>query len=107
LTNLAISAQLFGAQTAVQSSAVHAFSAASAGALATITTQPFDVIKTRIQVRPEGQYHSLLGTVRNIMLERGPLGFFDGASLRMSRKVLSSAIGWVVYEAVLMVWASS
>ena len=41
------------------------------------------------------------------MLERGPLGFFDGASLRMSRKVLSSAIGWVVYEAVLMVWASS
>lgn len=99
--------QVFGAETAVQSSAVHAFSAASAGALATISTQPFDVIKTRIQVRPEGQYHSLAGTVKNILLERGPLGFFDGASLRMSRKVLSSAIGWVVYEAVLMVWASS
>ncbi|KAJ3510661.1 hypothetical protein NMY22_g15910 [Coprinellus aureogranulatus] len=98
---------LVGAETAVQSSAVHAFSAASAGALATISTQPFDVIKTRIQVRPEGQYHSLLGTVKNIMLERGPMGFFDGASLRMSRKVLSSAIGWVVYEAVLMIWTSS
>ncbi|KAJ3533019.1 hypothetical protein NMY22_g7506 [Coprinellus aureogranulatus] len=58
----------------------HAFSAASAGALATISTQPFDVIKTRIQVRPEGQYHSLLGTVKNIMLERGPMGFFDAYS---------------------------
>lgn len=98
---------VFSAQTTAQSSAVHAISAASAGALATIATQPFDVIKTRIQVRPEGQYHSVLGTVRAILLERGPLGMFDGASLRMSRKVLSSAIGWVVYEAVLMIWTSS
>lgn len=29
-------------------------------------------------------------------------GFFDGVSLRVSRKVLSSAIGWAVYEGVLM-----
>ncbi|KAF5336507.1 hypothetical protein D9611_006587 [Ephemerocybe angulata] len=98
---------LFAPQTTAQSSAVHAFSAASAGALATITTQPFDVIKTRIQVRPEGEYHSILRTVKLVLRERGPLGLFDGASLRMSRKVLSSAIGWVVYEAVLMVWTSS
>ena len=30
------------------------------------------------------------------------MGFFDGASLRMSRKVLSSAIGWAIFEGVLM-----
>jgi len=29
-------------------------------------------------------------------------GFFDGASIRLSRKVLSSAIGWAVYEGLLM-----
>lgn len=30
------------------------------------------------------------------------MGFFDGISLRLSRKVLSSAIGWGVYEAILV-----
>ena len=34
--------------------------------------------------------------------QRGVSGYFDGASLRLSRKVLSSAIGWAVYEGVLM-----
>lgn len=34
--------------------------------------------------------------------QRGVAGYFDGASLRMSRKVLSSAIGWAVYEGLLM-----
>lgn len=29
-------------------------------------------------------------------------GFFDGASLRLSRKILSSTIGWVVYEYLLV-----
>jgi len=35
--------------------------------------------------------------------QRGPAGFLDGASLRLSRKVLSSAIGWAVYEGLLRV----
>ncbi|KAG6888625.1 hypothetical protein C0995_006869 [Termitomyces sp. Mi166 len=34
--------------------------------------------------------------------QRGITGYFDGASLRLSRKVLSSAIGWAVYEGYLM-----
>jgi len=89
----------------LQSSVIHSASAASAGALATVATHPFDVIKTRIQVRPEGQYQSFAGTVRAVLRERGLAGMFDGASLRMSRKVLSSAIGWAVYEGILIVWA--
>jgi len=39
--------------------------------------------------------------------QRGLLGYFDGISLRMSRKVLSSAIGWTVYEAILMFMRTS
>ncbi|KAJ7283271.1 solute carrier family 25 member 38 [Mycena rebaudengoi] len=85
-----------------QSTLMHTASAASAGAIATLTTHPFDVIKTKIQVRTEDRYHGLYRTVKTIWNQRGPSGFFDGASLRMSRKIFSSAIGWAVYEGVLM-----
>ncbi|KAG6915464.1 hypothetical protein DXG01_011331, partial [Tephrocybe rancida] len=74
--------------------AIHGVSAASAGAIATLATHPFDVIKTKIQVRSEERYHGLWRTIRTIWQQRGVAGYFDGASLRLSRKVLSSAIGW-------------
>ncbi|RDB15461.1 Solute carrier family 25 member 38 [Hypsizygus marmoreus] len=81
---------------------IHSFSAASAGAIATLATHPFDVIKTKIQVRSEDRYHGLFRTIRTIWMQRGLAGYFDGASLRLSRKVLSSAIGWAVYEGMLI-----
>lgn len=90
----------------MESSIIHSFAGASAGAIATMATHPFDVIKTRVQVRTEGQYQSFFGTVRAVLRERGLAGMFDGASLRMSRKVLSSAIGWAVYEGILILWTS-
>ncbi|KAF8075889.1 solute carrier family 25 member 38 [Lyophyllum atratum] len=82
--------------------AIHSISAASAGAIATLATHPFDVIKTKIQVRSEDRYHGLFRTIRTIWQQRGIVGYFDGASLRLSRKVLSSAIGWAVYEGLLI-----
>ncbi|KAI0042206.1 mitochondrial carrier [Auriscalpium vulgare] len=82
--------------------ALHSGSAAAAGMVATLATHPFDVVKTKIQVRTEDRYHGLLRTVHTIWKQRGVSGFFDGASLRLSRKVLSSAIGWAVYESVLV-----
>jgi len=82
---------------------VHTISAASAGAFATIVTHPFDVIKTKVQVRQEQRYHGLVQTVSTIWKQRGVLGFFDGVSLRISRKIFSSAIGWAVYEGLLMI----
>ncbi|KAJ7666508.1 solute carrier family 25 member 38 [Mycena rosella] len=85
-----------------QSTVMHTASAASAGAIATIATHPFDVIKTKVQVRTEDRYHGFYRTVRTIWIQRGAAGFFDGVSLRMSRKILSSAIGWAVYEGFLM-----
>jgi solute carrier family 25, member 38 len=91
-----------------QSSLLHSASAAAAGALATLATHPFDVVKTKLQVRTESQYHGLLSTVSTIWKHRGIRGYFDGASLRLSRKVLSSAIGWAVYEFILMsVWTKT
>ncbi|KAH9039316.1 solute carrier family 25 member 38 [Lactarius pseudohatsudake] len=84
------------------SAMLHSCSAAAAGTVATLATHPFDVIKTRMQVRTEQKYHGLTRTVLAVWNERGIYSFFDGASLRLSRKILSSAIGWAVYESLLV-----
>lgn len=116
-----------------------------AGALATLSTHPFDVMKvsqrsvadprkavltcglpqTRMQVQSKDvQYRSLGRTVAGIfkvsfihhhpplhlselpvaLQERGLVGFFDGVSIRIGRKVFSSAISWTVYETLLIFW---
>lgn len=90
------------ASSGMNSAVVHGFSAAAAGAVATTVTHPFDVIKTKIQVRREERYHGFVMTVRTVWKQRGVSGFFDGVSLRLSRKVASSAIGWVAYEGLLI-----
>lgn len=45
------------------------------------------------------QDHSL---TYHTLQERGLLGFFSGTSLRISRKAASAAIGWTVYEGLLI-----
>ncbi|KAL0949092.1 hypothetical protein HGRIS_009183 [Hohenbuehelia grisea] len=95
-------AEVLHISTSAQSSVLHSVAAASASALATAITHPFDVIKTKIQVRSEARYNGLLRTAHTIWAQRGAVGFLDGLSLRMARKVGSSAIGWAVYEALLM-----
>nr|GAT46137.1 predicted protein [Mycena chlorophos] len=96
------SAYAFPPRSDAQSTFIHTMSGAAAGAVATVSTHPFDVIKTKVQVRTESRYHGFSRTARTIWDQRGIAGFFDGASLRLSRKVLSSAIGWAVYESVLV-----
>ncbi|KAL0575367.1 hypothetical protein V5O48_006618, partial [Marasmius crinis-equi] len=49
-----------------QSTLIHSLSAAGAGALATMATHPFDVIKTKLQVRNEDRYRGFLRTVNTI-----------------------------------------
>lgn len=86
----------------VYATTIHSVSAASAGAIATMATHPFDVIKTKMQVRSEERFRGFISTAQRIWQQRGVVGFFDGASLRMSRKILSSVIGWAVFEGVLL-----
>jgi len=94
--------RLAPSNSSANSAVLHSFSAAAAGAVATMVTHPFDVIKTKIQVHREERYRGFLMTVGTIWKQRGTSGFFDGASLRLSRKVASSAIGWAVYEGLLI-----
>jgi len=95
-------ASILPPSTPLVSAALHSGSAATAGTLATLATHPFDVIKTRMQVRSGRKYCSLSQTASTVWNERGISGFFDGASLRISRKIFSSAIGWAVYESLLV-----
>ncbi|KAI0251467.1 mitochondrial carrier [Lactifluus subvellereus] len=95
-------ASILSPSSPLASAALHSGSGAAAGTIATLATHPFDVIKTRMQVHNEDKYRGLTRTVLAVWDERGISGFFDGASLRLSRKILSSAIGWGVYESLLL-----
>ncbi|KAI8913585.1 mitochondrial carrier domain-containing protein, partial [Gorgonomyces haynaldii] len=72
----------------------------SSGLMATIVTQPFDVAKTRIQLKPK-EYPNMFSSIVRIISQEGILGCFKGASPRVLRKSLSSAISWVVYEEII------
>ncbi|KAG1449319.1 hypothetical protein G6F56_008676 [Rhizopus delemar] len=74
-------------------------SGVAAGMAATCTTQPFDMLKTRMQLKPS-IYKNLLQSSKKVYLEEGLMGFFDGISVRLIRKPLNSAISWAIYEEV-------
>ncbi|KAG7562877.1 hypothetical protein FFLO_01706 [Filobasidium floriforme] len=83
------------------SAMIHTVSGMSAAMLATLATSPADTIKTRMQVLPKAN-PTIRAAVTSIFQERGLSGFFAGSSLRISRKAASSAIGWTVYEGLLL-----
>ncbi|KAI8053982.1 mitochondrial carrier domain-containing protein [Syncephalis plumigaleata] len=81
----------------------HLLAGMTAGLLATTITQPFDLVKTRVQVQPH-IYHNAWSATRIIIQHEGWRGFFDGLILRISRKAVSSALTWTVYEEVIRRW---
>lgn len=71
-----------------------------AAGLATAITNPFDSIKTRIQLQPK-KYHNMLHAGRKMVREDGVKSLFDGLGIRMGRKALSSALAWTLYEELI------
>lgn len=71
-----------------------------AAGLATAITNPFDAIKTRIQLRPK-EYPNMLYAAKKMIRVDGVKSLFDGLALRMSRKALSSALAWTLYEELI------
>ncbi|KAJ3354523.1 hypothetical protein GGF32_002469 [Allomyces javanicus] len=74
-----------------------------AGTFATVLTQPFDLIKTRVQVDPH-HYPNSWVAIRKIFTAEGLRGFFSGMTPRLVRKPLHAAITWTVYEEVVAIW---
>ena len=70
-----------------------------AGVLASLITQPADVVKTRMQINPQ-QYPTLLSTIAYTLRERGPQGLFTGSMPRAARRTFMAAFTWLFYEEV-------
>ena len=70
------------------------------GFAATFLTQPFDILKTRIQL--DSKSIGIFKATASLYAEQGFAGFFVGMMPRLARKSLSSAISWVVYEELMV-----
>lgn len=68
-----------------------------AAGFATTSTNPFDAIKTRLQLRPD-KYRNMIKAGQVMVKEDGVRSLFDGLGLRISRKAISSALTWTLYE---------
>jgi solute carrier family 25 protein 38 len=82
------------------STSINFSSGVVAAGLATAITNPFDSIKTRIQLKPR-DYRNIVQAGRKMIREDGIKSLFDGLALRMSRKAISSALAWTLYEELI------
>ncbi|GAB1610057.1 mitochondrial glycine transporter A-like isoform X2 [Argonauta hians] len=71
------------------------------GLLASLLTQPADVIKTHMQLCPI-TYPTLYQTVLHIYKTDGIIGFQRGYIPRAVRRCLMAAMAWTVYEKMMM-----
>uniref|UniRef100_A0A8D0HU17 Mitochondrial glycine transporter n=1 Tax=Sphenodon punctatus TaxID=8508 RepID=A0A8D0HU17_SPHPU len=71
-----------------------------AGILASLATQPFDVIKTHIQLSPD-KYRWTGEAIAFIFKDYGVTGFFRGGVPRALRRTLMAAMAWTVYEQMM------
>jgi len=68
-----------------------------AACAATTITNPFDAIKTRLQLMPD-KYRNMVKASQLMATEDGFRSLFDGLGLRIGRKAISSALTWTLYE---------
>jgi len=68
----------------------------AAGCLASLITQPADVIKTKLQVTTGNK--TVLATCSRILSTYGPKGFLLGLGPRLVRRSLMAGLAWSVYE---------
>lgn len=62
-------------------------------------TQPFDVLKTTAQLYPK-DYSSVVKTVQKLYTNLGTGVFFKGFFLRASRRALTAALNWTIFDEV-------
>jgi solute carrier family 25 protein 38 len=84
----------FTANTEFKQTLSNVISAFAAGAAACTITQPFDTIKTYVQL----QKRNTTSFSTAFIFSNGPFGLFKGLMPRIARKSLSSAITWTIYE---------
>ena len=96
----------FWSDTTRRSISINLAASALAAGIATTLTNPFDVLKTRIQVMPK-RHVGMLETVRYVIREDGAKSLLDGLGLRIGRKAVSAAMTWTAYEEIVKYFARS
>ncbi|KAF1730263.1 Solute carrier family 25 member 38 [Beauveria bassiana] len=81
-------------------SSINFSSAILAGAVCSAVSNPFDAVKTRIQLQPQ-RYRNMLQAWYKMITEDGFRSLWCGLGLRMGRKALSSALAWTLYEELI------
>ncbi|ESO85786.1 hypothetical protein LOTGIDRAFT_235746 [Lottia gigantea] len=71
-----------------------------AGMMASMVTQPADVIKTHMQLQPN-KYSSIKSAVKYVFQCEGIVGFWRGLIPRTLRRTLICAMAWTVYEQIM------
>nr|XP_027788188.1 mitochondrial glycine transporter isoform X3 [Marmota flaviventris] len=71
-----------------------------AGILASLVTQPADVIKTHMQLSPV-KFRWIGQAVTIIFKDHGLRGFFQGSVPRALRRTLMAAMAWTIYEEMM------
>ena len=89
-----------GGMKSSTSLSINFLSGVLAAGFATAITNPFDAVKTRLQLMP-GKYSNMMIAGRRMIKEDGFRSLFDGLGLRMGRKALSSALAWTLYEELI------
>ncbi|KAF4968216.1 hypothetical protein FZEAL_10425 [Fusarium zealandicum] len=85
---------------ATLASSVNFTSAMLAGGACSVISNPFDAVKTRIQLQPL-EYRNIWHAGVKMVTQDGFRCLWDGLALRMSRKAMSSALAWTVYEELI------
>jgi solute carrier family 25 protein 38 len=86
--------------TATSAAGTNFVSGVVAAVSATTITNPFDAIKTRLQLMP-AKYGNMVQAAGMMLREEGVRSMFAGLSLRIGRKAISSALAWTVYEEMI------
>ncbi|KAL2159276.1 hypothetical protein VTH06DRAFT_2711 [Thermothelomyces fergusii] len=80
-----------------RAAAINFASGAASAVVCSVASNPFDAVKTRMQLQP-ARYRHMAQAARRVVAEDGPAALWDGLGLRVARKALSSALAWTVYE---------
>ncbi|KAL0480184.1 SLC25A38 [Acrasis kona] len=71
-------------------------SSAASAFLASLITYPFDVVRTRLQLKSD--YGGVWKSFAIILKEEGPATFFRGITPRLMKRTVSSAVTWTLLE---------
>ncbi|KAK3395699.1 mitochondrial carrier domain-containing protein [Sordaria brevicollis] len=89
-----------GRMTQSRAASINFASGVFSAVICSIISNPFDAVKTRIQLQPK-KYRNMVQASKKMLAEEGVRSMMDGLALRMSRKAMSSALAWTVYEELI------